>query len=112
MKRPTVKQLEEEVRHIMGIKNVPDYPYFQDDVVLLASAVVGPSQRKLRAFTNYPMALIKSVAQRARATGIWKGNKVNCEWFEEGHGGVAFICDSLVLAGLLKRTIASEVSRT
>lgn len=75
---------------------------FMASVVLLSSALIGPSIKRLATFTGYPRSLISEFSKNLRASGIWIGNKVCVDWEGEG-SGISFICDSLVAQGMLTR---------
>jgi hypothetical protein len=71
------------------------------DVLLLASSHTGPSAEKLRLFSGKPRSVVREAARRFRVVGIWKGH-IDADWFGED-GGLSFILDTQVVAGLVKR---------
>ena len=82
--------------------NPDDEPY-KAAVVLLASANVGPNDRKIAKLTKYPLALVQEFGDRLRQSRVWKDGKVWCEWDDPESGGVAFWLDVSIAVGWLKR---------
>ena len=98
----SLRTVKNNVRRITGYALKEENETFKRDVIMLSSAVVGPIIRELIAFTGYDRAFVQETGRRCRDAGIWKRGKVDAEWFGE-NGGIAFCCDSLVVAGLLER---------
>lgn len=88
----------------------------EDNVVmaiLLSSAIVGPNEKKISDLLKLQPALVNYYGKKIRKNKIWAGNKVDGgEWFDKKIGGVALICDTLVVLGLLNRSkVKNENSR-
>lgn len=102
MKKPvTILEMHKSIRK-MDRKLRPETTDYRAAVLLLSSAFVGPNEKTLSEFTGYSLKFIRPRARRLRQNGIWKGNKVVCEWFKK-NGGIAFWCDAAVAEGWLKR---------
>lgn len=71
--------------------------------ILLASAFVGTSKTKITKILNYPIGILEPYVKNIKRGGIWKNNKVHCNWLDEKHGGIAFWSDVLVAQGYLNR---------
>jgi hypothetical protein len=77
---------------------------FKAQVVMLASADQETlSITRLSKFTGLPYSLVAKFGHNLRKAGIWQGRKIHANWTDEKEGGVAFIMDSMVAVGLLKR---------
>lgn len=72
-------------------------------LILLSSIVVGPNIKKIAKFAHIPRESVRERSVNLRQNGVWKQGKVYAEWFEKD-GGIAFVCDSMVADGLLKRS--------
>lgn len=83
----------------------PDEPGFRAAVILLSSAQVGPNIRRLAKFTGYRAAEIAEFSRNLRKSQIWKGGKIQAEWFGED-GGIALACDINVALGYIERSAA------
>ena len=101
----TLEEIKKDVAEIVGkdLTEDEDDIAFKASVVLLSSAVVGPSIERLAKFTGYPRSLISEFSKRLRENGIWKGGKIYANWLDP-HGGVDFICDSMVAVGWMARS--------
>jgi hypothetical protein len=74
-------------------------PCYIPGMVLLSSLVCGPNADKIAKFIKKPRSIVRQFGKVIRTNGIWKHDKVCCEWFDK-NGGIAFHCDILVAAGL------------
>lgn len=72
---------------------------------LLGAASAGTvDYRAIARTTGLPRQEAKQLSEKARTTGIFSGRRIaGGDWLDEETGGVAFILDAMVLAGLLKR---------
>lgn len=77
---------------------------FKMAATLLASAVVGPNVGRLKAFTRYPLGLLKKVSTRMRENGIFVKGKLHVEWLEKETGGIAFWLDVACAKGYIARS--------
>jgi len=71
--------------------------------ILLASAFVGPNQKKIAKELSYSRKKLKLYGLRARKSKIWVGNKVHANWGDKEQGEIEFWCDVMTVAGMLKR---------
>lgn len=102
-KKPTLTMLKKEVHRLYGTKGKDaEDEAFQAGLVLLSSAFLGPCVGDIASFTKVPEEKISAWASNLERGGIWRGGKVYAEWFGKD-GGVAFLCDTLVMQGLLQR---------
>lgn len=102
-KQPSLATLKKEVHLLYGTKGKKDEDEaFRAGLVLLSSAFLGPSIPDISDFTGVPEEQISEWASNLERSGIWRGGKVYVDWFDKD-GGVAFLCDTLVMQGLLKR---------
>lgn len=76
---------------------------FKAQVVLLASAVIGPGIDGLRKFTGYPRSLLAKFNHNLRKSGVWRNGKVCANWDDEKDGGISFGLDTCVALGLMER---------
>ena len=75
--------------------------------ILLASLVVGARNKAIAEFLDIPLHRVTKRSPILRRSHIWQGTKVDAEeWFQDGHGTIAFIMDTLVADGLLERRAA------
>lgn len=82
----------------------PNLDTFRSALLLLSSAVVGPDEAKVAAFTGLPAAFVAERAERLRASGVWTGEgKIAADWWDEETGGIAFWIDVNVAEGLMER---------
>ena len=81
-----------------------DDKYYLPAEVLLASAVWGPNADRIAGLIQQPRSKVRPIGKVIRKKGIWKGDKVYCEWFEKD-GGVAFMMDVNVAAGFMEKTL-------
>ena len=84
-------------------KTKPGSDAFKVAQLLLASAHVGANRDRLHKLTGIPRGFIYRVERRLRASDVWRGNRVECEWMSKD-GGVAFWLDVSVGMGWLRRT--------
>lgn len=65
------------------------------------------SPPKIASISGLPHAECKDLAAKARSSGIFKGYKIaGADWLDKETGGIAFICDAMVLDGSLERVPA------
>jgi hypothetical protein len=98
-KKITLHDIRRDVIHVCGDVTGQEYRYA---IIMLSSAMVGTSVRRLREFTGYTTAEISELRDILRTNGIWKGGKIHAGWFEKD-GGVEFCCDVAVAMGYLQR---------
>lgn len=101
-KKVSLKYLNTEL-HNFGI-NPTDTKHYVPALVLLASIVVGPNTDRIAAFIKQPRSKVRELGKTIRRNGIWKQDKIDCEWFEKDTGGVAFLLDVNVAAGFMERS--------
>jgi hypothetical protein len=75
----------------------------QAQIVMIAALEVGQNIRKLHEFTGVPSPSISKFAHNLRKNGIWKNGKTRADWLDEKDGGTAFILDTLVATGMMRR---------
>lgn len=93
------RQIWAEARRLTGVDNIAS----TSAAFLLASALVGASAEKVRRRLQMTRADARSLAKKARASGIWVGRRIaGAEWFEKD-GGLSLVMDAMVLDGLLER---------
>lgn len=72
--------------------------------VLLVSAIVGGSAKKVADALGWPLDRADQFTERLTASGVWVGGKVAADWFDPEDGGIAFALDVNVALGFLQRT--------
>ena len=97
-----LKAFEKDVMRINGTKEMEESEKIA--VLLLASLQEGVNIKNLHKFTKYPIGLIKKTIGWLRSSGTYKNGKFNVEWFED-HGGIALICDTLAVQGVIKKVL-------
>jgi len=82
-----------------------------DSAFLFASAIVGPNADRIHQWIGdglFTRREARGWARTARKSGIWtKNNKIAAEWMDKD-GWVGFICDVLVMRGLLERVRVND----
>ena len=81
---------------------------FRAGMVLLASIGVGPNVPDLVTVTGLPESFVTVVLKRCRKAGIWRGQRLRAEWFEEECGGFSALLDACVAGGLFTRSCSPE----
>jgi hypothetical protein len=76
---------------------------FETALLLLLSRDFGTDPKLLASLTGSSLGFVQTFASRARAVGLWVGEKVVCEHWEQNCGKFAFFCDVLVAQGILER---------
>lgn len=111
MKRPKFSEVLEDAKRVNGTADA------EDDItkiiaVLLASAIMGPDVAKLEKYTGCDREFLDGIDEKCRKNGIWVGNKVHANWFDEEEGTISLICDVLAAAGMteLARSIPGRRS--
>ncbi len=59
---------------------------------------------KLANLADLPRGEARSFGHNARRSGIFKGRNICADWFDEKEGTMAFILDTLCVAGHLERS--------
>jgi hypothetical protein len=69
--------------------------------VMVAALFVGPSIPRVTEITGVPAEVVKEIADRLRASGLWAGENVDySDWFADGdRGKINFAFDVLVAQG-------------
>jgi hypothetical protein len=82
----------------------PESEGYKASVVLYAALKVGQSTSRLSRFTGYPEELIDIMKRRLRLALLWdEGDWFSIDhWFED-HNDIAFILDSMVAIGEVRR---------
>lgn len=97
----TKKDIEKEVQKLdPNLKKTEEA--FKVASILLSALQVGADSKLVSKFLNLPIEEVKKYEKNLRKSGIWKGKKTACEWFEK-EGGVSFWCDVNVALGFLER---------
>jgi len=70
---------------------------------------VGPNADRITKFTGYERDRVRKIARRIRAAGIWCGRGSDSAmdidpWMDKKSGNLAFILDSMVASGELKKS--------
>jgi hypothetical protein len=99
----TLTQLKHEVRRLNPNNVEENNDEFKVALLLLASIVIGPDERKLSRFTRLNRAEVEFIGANLRSSGVWKDGKVRCDWFDRKYGGTAFRLDIAVGMGLLTK---------
>ena len=101
---PYIQQdvLEKEYLKISGVTELKD-EVDRRGVIMLACCIYGPTLRSLTRHLSYPTTEIRECLTRLRTFHILKNRKMMVEWFEKD-GAIAFLCDHLVVEGLLERS--------
>jgi len=73
--------------------------------VLLAACVIGPSANRIARFLRLPRRQVRTWGRTARRSGIWRGGRVDADYFEKD-GSLSLALDGAVLQGYLKRSKA------
>lgn len=102
-RKVTLNYLKEELKKFEI--EPKDDKCFLPGLVLLASVVCGPNTDKIAKFIKQPRSVVRDYGKVIRKNGIWKQDKIDCEWFDKDTGGVAFLCDVLVASGVMERKI-------
>jgi hypothetical protein len=79
---------------------------FKLALILLSATEVGPDLDKIVEFTGLDYDWVKPRFERLEANGVFKGDKIHCNWFEAGGGDVAFWLDVAVAEGFTQRVQA------
>ncbi len=98
-KKQKLKVIEDELKNF---EISPNDKCYTPAKILLASLVCGPNTDKIAKFINEPRLRVRPIGKIIRESGIWKRDKVCCEWFDE-NGGIAFLLDVNVASGFMKR---------
>lgn len=77
---------------------------FNAALVLVGAAEVGTNADKIAERTGLARKVVRGYTKRLREQGVFKGDKIACEWHDKEHGGVAFWLDVCVARGLMNRT--------
>lgn len=91
-KKLTLSVLKSEIKRI-DLDLEKDEMTYNAAIVLLSSLVVGANIKKIAKFAHLPRKLVSTFASRLWESGVWDGSNVVCDWFEEGVGGMNFLCD-------------------
>ena len=96
----TIQEAEDVVREM-------DPNVREEDVqvggLLIASAVIGNDEQALAVFTGYEPDFIATCGRRLRDNGVWVGDELCVDWWDEETGGVAFWMDVCIAQGLMRR---------
>lgn len=100
--------LTQEWAKLNGSPFSPDDATSVAGLFLLGAATAGSvDYRAIAKATGLEHRKSSDLAKRARETGIFVGRKISGGgWLDEETGGITFICDAMVLAGLLDRAPA------
>ena len=102
VKAITLSYLEQQVRRLDPSLTRDDRA-FETALILLASAVEGPSIERIAYLTNIPRSRVAERGRRLRKNRVWSGNRVVANWFDKESGGIAFWLDVLVADGFMAR---------
>lgn len=80
-----------------------DSEEYEASLVLLASAFVGTSRKKLVGLTGVHHTKVAKFSRNLREGGVWQGRKVLANWGDPAEGGIAFGLDMCVALGWMKR---------
>ena len=98
----TLQQIKNEIKRLdPEIK--PEDPIYNAQVIMLSALVVGANADKVAKFTKLPRWEVRLFAKKLTKNKIWKNGKTYADWTDPKDGGVAFLLDSMVVVGLLKR---------
>ncbi|HLY75516.1 MAG TPA: hypothetical protein VKU80_15455 [Planctomycetota bacterium] len=101
----TLAQVKRIVRRILETDE--DDPGFVSGVLLFSAATLRRTGVKpLARFTGYPRSVVEPRIRRLRENGVFRGRKVHAGWADPKTGGIAFICDTMIADGLLRRAKA------
>lgn len=98
--------LDEAKAEVAKINDAPFNPEDEGDqaaLVLLSSLEVGTKVRDLARFTGVPFKRVSTFVSRLKSNGIFKGDKIYADWFDE-NGGISFTLDVLVATGMMARS--------
>lgn len=76
---------------------------FESGLVLMGALENGVSVKKIAKWARLPRNLVSRKIKIGTENGIFKNRKISAGWFDIRFGAVAFIADSLVLDGFVKR---------
>jgi hypothetical protein len=77
---------------------------YKHALILLAAVYVGHSDTRISRFTGLSRGFIIPRKKKLLKLGMWFGDGLtNAEWLGK-NGGIAFLCDILVLDGRLTKT--------
>lgn len=80
----------------------PGSPGYNAALVLLASARVGASIKRVAKFVHLPRREVAMFARRLTENGVWKNGRVYTYWTDKELGTVSFLLDMNVALGNLK----------
>lgn len=81
---------------------------FKTAVLMLSALSVGTEVDALVKFTRLPESFVAERVGRLKAGGVFKGDEIHVDWFDEENGGIAFWMDVAVAQGLVERTDDAE----
>lgn len=103
----TLPFIKKEVHRLDPALNESE-DYFKTAVVMLSALKVGTDVDELVKFTRLPEPFIAERVGRLNASGIFDGDEIRANWFDEENGGIAFWMDVAVAEGLIERTNNAE----
>lgn len=100
-----LSEIKKEVKKITGCKNENEMGFI-GGTLLFSALSVGTSVRKLTKFTGFPAKEVKWRVKNLRQNGVFTRNGKICHggWDDKESGGVAFIMDSLIAEGMVRRS--------
>lgn len=81
----------------------PDDECYQAQLVLLASAEVGPHIRRISQFTDVPYQKVVKFSHFLRKSGVWKGGRIHANWSDPKNGYISFLLDTNIALGFMQR---------
>jgi hypothetical protein len=97
--------LEEAKQFLVNeMKAIEGEKFYKAGMVLLGSLHVGPNIVRIAKWAKMPRKEVAEFSKVLRENGVWVNGNIEADWLDEEHGGMYFLLDMMVAAGMIERS--------